>query len=90
MELNEKQQKEIEKAINEKKCLKDFECYRSGFVKICKAKDVGLKNFVECLEEESEQCEFSFSIGGPKHFCDCAVRVYVAKELDMQTIAFRD
>ena len=84
MEISEEHKSQIEKIINEneKKCLKDCECYRSGFEKICKAKDLGLKSFVQCLEEEPEQCKFSFSVGGAERFCDCDIRVYIAKKLD--------
>lgn len=33
---------EIENIIDELECPKDFECYKSGFDVLCKAKDIGL------------------------------------------------
>lgn len=80
MEINEKHKSRIEELINEKKCPKDFECYRSGFENLCKAKDIGLKGVVECLEEDPHKCKFSICFGY-SWFCSCAIRVYAAKEL---------
>ena len=82
MEITEKHKREIEKIINENpnECPKDFECYSPGLENLCKAKDIGLKSFVQCLERPGE-CEFSFSVGGSERFCDCVLRVYIAKEL---------
>ena len=70
----------IEAIIGRLKCPKDFKCYKSGFEALCKAKDVGLKLYLECLEQNSFECPFSVSFGR-SHYCKCPLRVYLAKEL---------
>ena len=62
------------------KCPKDFICYKSGFKKLCKAKDIGLEEFLECLEENPWECVFSLSFGY-SHLCRCPLRIYIAKKL---------
>ena len=48
--------KEIRKFIGNLECLLDFECLKSGVDKACKAKDVGLKEHLECLGEHPVDC----------------------------------
>lgn len=38
-----KTDKEIKEIIGHLKCPKDFNCYKSGFDVLCKAKDVGIE-----------------------------------------------
>jgi hypothetical protein len=76
----EQTDKEIEKIIGQMKCPKDFRCYNSGFEALCKAQDVGIKSFLECLEKDPGQCQFSLSFAD-KYYCKCPLRVYIAKEL---------
>lgn len=73
-------QKEIEEIIGQLKCPKDFECYKSGFKVLCKAVDVGVESFLECLEERPFKCKFSVAFGG-LYYCQCPLRVYIAKKL---------
>ncbi|MHC4593462.1 MAG: hypothetical protein ACYS9C_01280 [Planctomycetota bacterium] len=80
METNEKHKRQIERIINEKKCPKDFECYKSGLENLCRAKNIGLRDFVECLEKNPQMCKFSLSFGY-SYFCQCPVRIYIVKEL---------
>ena len=72
--------KEIEKIIDQMECPKDFLCYESGFELLCKARPIEGIPFLECLEEVPQLCAFSLHFGGT-HFCECPVRVYVAKEM---------
>ena len=71
----------IEKIISEIKCPKDFVCYKSGFKNLCKAKDIGLESFIDCLEENPETCVFSLSFGY-SYLCTCPLRIYIAKNLN--------
>jgi hypothetical protein len=71
---------EIEKIMNGMECPKDFECYKSGFKNIGKAKDTAVESFVVCLEDRAWQCEYSFSFGS-SYLCKCPLRVYVLKKL---------
>ena len=74
---HEKQLKEIMGGLL---CPKDFKCYKQGFKNLCKAKDVGLESHLECLEEHPYDCPLSVSFGG-LYYCDCPLRVYIAKNL---------
>jgi hypothetical protein len=72
--------KQIEEIIGQLKCPKDFKCYKSGFEVLCKAKDIGIESFLECLEETPFACKFAVPFGG-LYYCQCPLRVYVAKKL---------
>ena len=73
--------KEIEGIIGEMTCPKNFKCAESGFEDLCKAKDVGLDSYLKCLESNPSNCNFAFSYGY-KHFCQCPLRVFLAKKLN--------
>ena len=78
--MEEDQRKKIEEIINHFKCPKDFKCYKSHFNALCKAKDIGLETFLECLEENPRSCPVSLPFGNT-FFCSCPLRVYIAKKL---------
>jgi hypothetical protein len=80
IQLEHSYEKEIEQIIGETDCPKGFVCYKSGFRNLCKARDIGLESFLECLEENPEECVFLLSFANV-HFCDCLVRFYIAKKL---------
>jgi hypothetical protein len=61
-------------------CSKEFICITSNYEKLCKAKDFGLKDYVECNDENGKNCDFSF-IFGSSMFCRCPLRVFICKEL---------
>jgi hypothetical protein len=81
MELPEEQRKKIEELASGLNCSKDFICYKSGLEKLCKARDFGMEEYIDCLEETPEKCEFSLSFG-TGHLCTCPVRIYIAKNLE--------
>lgn len=81
MELAEEQKSQIEEICFNMNCPNDFQCYKSGFSRLCKARDIGMETFIECLEEKPETKPFSFSFGD-KFFCKCPLRVYIAKEFN--------
>ena len=68
----------IEKIMREMECPKNFQCYESGFTKLCKAKKF-LAGYADCLEENSDLCRFSVPFGEGL-FCRCPLRVYVAEQ----------
>jgi hypothetical protein len=72
--------KRIEEIIGEIKCPKDFRCAQSGFENLCKARDFGLDDYLECLEDNPIYCQFSLSFGDG-YFCQCPLRVYLSKKL---------
>jgi hypothetical protein len=51
---------EIEKFITGLQCEKDFLCYTSGMRKLCRAKDIGVEAFLECLERTRNPVNFLF------------------------------
>ena len=52
-------------------CPKDFECYKSGFDTLCKAKNNGMKGYADCLEDQFERrCELRVPFGSGA-FCHC-------------------
>jgi len=72
--------KEIEKIIYGLRLPKNSEYYEPGVGFSCKAKDIGLDAYVECLEMYSSTCPFSLSYGCSS-YCKCPSRIYIAKEL---------
>lgn len=81
MEIDQQHKRQIEKIISQMQCSKDFKCYRQKFTNLSKVRDIGMETFVECLEEQPQQCEFLTPFGY-KYFCKCPLRVYVAKNLE--------
>jgi len=72
--------KEIEEIIKQISCDKGVRCYKSGFKNLCKARDIGLDSYLECLEENPQDCKFSLFFGY-SHFCQCPLRIYLAKRI---------
>lgn len=84
MQITVKHQKDIERIITDIECPKDFVCYQSEFEHVCKAKDIGLENYLDCLGEATSTmlCPFSLSFGN-SYMCRCPLRVYLAKNLNI-------
>jgi hypothetical protein len=74
---------QVEHIMAGMECVKDFECYQTGFEKLGRVRDEGLDDYVWCLEEEGKarDCGFSLSFGDAV-LCRCPLRVYVAKNLE--------
>jgi hypothetical protein len=71
--------KQIENMIGGIECPKGFQCYKSGFANLCRARDIGIESFLECLEKNPKACTFSFAFG-LIHLCQCPLRIYIAKK----------
>jgi hypothetical protein len=78
--MEQDHEKELKEIMAGLACPKDFKCYRHGFENLCKAQDVGLETFLECLEEHPYDCPLSVSFGG-LYYCRCPLRVYISKKL---------
>ena len=76
---------QIEEIRKRMKCSKGFQCAESGFEKLCKAKDVGLKHHLLCQENASAVCDFSLLLE-KKYYCACPLRVYLTKNLQRDTM----
>lgn len=72
--------KEIEEIVNEFKCPREVLCCKSDFKVLCKANDIGLETFLECLEEDPRSCPASLRFGDG-YSCQCPLRVYIYKKL---------
>ncbi len=78
--MEAKHETQIEKIMGAMTCPKNFECYKTGFEKLCKLTDIGVEGFIKCLEVEPEKCWLSAS-SGQSYFCQCPLRIYIAKNL---------
>ncbi len=79
--MKEEDKKKIQEIMLAIKCEKDFKCADSGFEILCKAKDFGVDNYLECLESDPQKCSFTLSFGY-EYLCQCPLRVYLAKRLE--------
>jgi len=55
-------------------------CHEQGIAKLCKAKDLGLELFAECLEEDPSDCASSLTLED-SHYCYCPLLVYMVNKL---------
>ena len=79
--MKQTHRRQLEKLIGAMKCPKDFNCYKSEFKNLCKVKDFGLDQFLQCLEGNALHCKFSLPFGY-SYFCQCPIRIYIAKKLN--------
>jgi len=82
--MDEEIRQKIEEIVGQMKCPKDFECTKNGFERICKARDFGLDKYLECLEDNPQQCKFTLSFGYT-YFCLCPLRVFIEKKIRNKT-----
>jgi hypothetical protein len=73
-------EKQLKELIGHLKCPKDFKCCTEGLEDLCKARDIGLETFAECLEVHPLDCPFSMRLANV-NYCKCTLRVYIAKKL---------
>ena len=78
--VDEKVREAIEEIMGRTQCPKNFRCAESEFEVLCKAKDIGLDSYLECLEHDASRCKFALPFGN-SYFCRCPVRVYVFEKL---------
>jgi hypothetical protein len=78
--MKDEDRKKIEEILAGLQCPKNFKCADGGFERLCKARDIGLKNYLDCLEGNPSACSFALSFGYG-YLCCCPLRVYLSKEL---------
>jgi len=78
--MKEEDKKKIEEIMSGLKCEKNYICANSQFELLCEAEDIGLDNYLSCLESDPQRCNFSLSFGD-SYMCQCPIRVYLAKKL---------
>jgi hypothetical protein len=72
-----------------KQCPQGCKCREAEVEGLCMARDIGLKTFVECLEERPFECESSISYGRVSYCC-CRARVYIARSLNENAGSFEE
>ena len=50
--------KRIEAITGRIECSRDFACYKTGGIPLCKAKHIGMKDCVRIVEDGSTWCKF--------------------------------
>jgi len=80
--MEEKDRKKVEEIVAGMQCSKNFKCAESGFEHLCRSRDFGVENYLECLEKNSSSCPFALSFGYV-YLCQCQLRVYLAKKVKM-------
>jgi hypothetical protein len=79
MEITQEHRIQIEEIITGVECPKGFVCYKSGFTRLGKVGGIKKDGFLDCLEENCQDCQFSLPFGTPAA-CLCPVRIYIATE----------
>ena len=69
---------EMQRIMGQMECPQDFECFESGFDRLCDANYVDSVGLVECLSEKAARCQFSLSTGY-HYVCKCPLRTYIAR-----------
>lgn len=83
--MKEEDKKTIRRLIGTMKCPGHFKCAENGFENLCEARDFGEEKCLHCLEDSSEPCPFGrlHDFGVQFWFCECPLRVYLAKHLQL-------
>ena len=87
MKISQKPQQEIKTIIAEMQskgivCKKDYNCYKFPPEKLCKTREIGHSNLIECFEEDAKSCGISFSFG-ENYICKCPLRRYIVQNIQM-------
>ncbi|HET6350590.1 MAG TPA: hypothetical protein VFG89_00455 [Coriobacteriia bacterium] len=76
--MNEQQLHELSEIVASVPCQRSHACTQSGSSDICKARDLGLEDYVDCLSDCPRDCQFAMCFGDG-HLCTCTARVFLAK-----------
>ena len=79
VEITQEHASRIEELKAGLECPKEFLCCKSGFAHLGKVRKAGVSGFLECLEPDSRNCQFSLPYGNPPA-CLCPIRSYIAAE----------
>jgi hypothetical protein len=78
--MKEEVRQKIQQIMGRMECPKLFKCADSGFQSLCRAVDIGLEHYLECLDPDRASCPFVQSFGNG-YYCLCPLRIYIAKTL---------
>jgi hypothetical protein len=79
-ELTKEDIEKLQEIIDSIKCPKNFQCCQTGFEKVCNARSIGDKKFLECLDENPTDCKFAASYHDQFFICQCPLRQYIAEK----------
>jgi hypothetical protein len=78
--MEQKVKETIEEIMGELRCPSNFKCAESGFEVLCRARHIGMDDYLECLEPDPTRCKFASPLLDG-YRCRCPVRVYVFEKL---------
>ncbi len=79
--MEKKSKKKVDEIRAEMQCEKNFTCLENNYKSLCKARDMGLEGYVECIDDGVLGCHFSLPFGN-SYFCRCPLRVHLVKHAD--------
>lgn len=79
MEITQEHTNRLQELMAGLECPKEFLCHKSGFTHLCQVRKTGRSGFLECLDENARDCQFSLPYGDPPA-CLCPVRGYIRAE----------
>ena len=84
VKITEENSKTIQKIIISMQCPNNLKCAESGFRHLCRIRDFGDENSLQCLEKTNPPCLFAdiYDYGFQMRFCRCPLSVYIAKHLE--------
>ncbi len=83
--MNEAIRQKLKEMIGQIQCPVDSYCVKNDLTLLCKTKDIGVENFVQCLDVPRQRCKF-FVIFGKGRFCKCPIGVYITRNLKSKGI----
>ena len=76
--MNDEQSAQFFELLDGVACGHGHRCAHDDLADVCRARDLGLENYVDCLSESPRDCEYSLSLGHG-HLCRCPARIFLAK-----------
>ena len=70
----------LEKILENHNCTKNYICLDKTTDELCGVCPLGETSLLECLYKDNNTCKYLYSTGG-KALCECAVRIFIQKEL---------
>jgi len=80
--MDESVKEQIRKIMEQIRCPKGYTCVKNDFKDLCKGRDIGLEQYLECLDEGFSECGFALRFG-EAHYCTCELRIFLAKRLKL-------
>jgi len=80
-DMKEEEKKKIEQLIGEIQCPKDFKCVKDNFACLCKVRQFGSDEHLECLEKNPSHCPFAVPFIN-RHICICQMRMYIIQKFN--------